>query len=155
LEEIVSRPLGTKEPDFYFDGKVSGSGTFHNASEALIIAVHRDYESLVRLLVDFGADVNYRRCELPLSNNECNPSVHTALQAAAAIGNEAIIRFLVQRGANVNNEDACNPCNPCSCRTPLYYAVCRSYEANVSFLLNTAPMSTSQTTPALVCFTWQ
>lgn len=66
FENIIWRLLGTRDTDFYFDGKVYGYATFHNASQALAIAIHKSYESIVHLLVDFGANINYRRSRMPL-----------------------------------------------------------------------------------------
>lgn len=78
FEEIVQRLLGTRDTEFYFDGKVYKSVTFHNVSEALFIAAHRGYKYFVRLLLDYGANVNYRRCESQLSYQE-PVHIHTAL----------------------------------------------------------------------------
>jgi hypothetical protein len=59
---------------------------------------------------------------------------HTALRAATAIGNEAIIRLLVQREAKVINEDAYS-CGICRFRTPLYNATQRGDGAIITLLV--------------------
>ena len=61
---------------------------------AVMLAVIRDHEDIVRLLVDAGADLSLRASGAPGFQNR------TALDLAVARGNEAIIRLLTRSAAD-------------------------------------------------------
>jgi hypothetical protein len=97
FEEIVQRLLGTLDSDFYLDNKDNGCGALHDACEALMIAARQGRRFIVRLLVDFGANTNYKRpCADPIQrkvyyHNYRSTLAHTPLQAAATMGHEDVI----------------------------------------------------------------
>ncbi|RYP12006.1 hypothetical protein DL765_007522 [Monosporascus sp. GIB2] len=86
---------------------------------ALHLAAKEGYEAVVRLLLDYGADVNandlYRR--------------KTALHLAAGEGYEAVVRLLLDYGADVNAKDKDE-------WTALHWVAQRGYEAVIRLLLD-------------------
>lgn len=94
-----------------------------------MIAARQCQKFLVCLLVDFGANANYKRpCWWRFGDIL---SHSTPLQAAATMGHEDVIRFLVQREAKVNE----GRCELCKFRTPLQTAIKEGYESIVRFLI--------------------
>lgn len=73
---------------------VRGSGSLREAART-----HRN--ELAKLLVDIGADIE----DVGNDSARINPNRQNALIAAAEAGNEAIVRWLLQNGADVNYHD--------------------------------------------------
>ncbi|KAJ6546724.1 ankyrin repeat-containing domain protein [Mycena vulgaris] len=63
-----------------------------HSGTALQAAAHGGHESVVRLLIEMGANVNMRGGEF----------MGTPLQAASATGHESVARLLIEKGADVN-----------------------------------------------------
>lgn len=87
----------------------------HHGMTALMIAVIRNDETAIQILLDSGADPNI---EVPLIGSPTCPAIHpetqqwTAMTFAAIRGNYAAVRLLLDRGGHVEggarlSEDKC------------------------------------------------
>jgi FOG: Ankyrin repeat len=65
-----------------------------DGTTALMVAAEKGYAQIASLLLDKGADVNYRRKKFGA----------TALMLAAGHGRAEIVEVLLSRGANVNTK---------------------------------------------------
>jgi len=73
------------------DGEKLTSSTVNTP---LIAAIRKENKSLVKLLLDNGADINYS-----------GDGMETAIVACAKTGNKDIIKLLVNIGADLNRKD--------------------------------------------------
>jgi ankyrin repeat protein len=102
----------------------------------IFIAAQRGHEAIVRLLVDRGADIeSYTRkrdasciSEIGYFDEWIDDNM-TPLQLAAQEGHEAVVRLLVDRGADIESRKA-------KCSTPLELAAEAGHEAVMLFLIN-------------------
>ncbi|XP_037025551.1 ankyrin repeat and BTB/POZ domain-containing protein 2 isoform X2 [Bradysia coprophila] len=87
----------------------------HHGMTALMVAVIRNDEAVIQMLLDGGADPNV---EVPLVGTQGCPAIHpetqqwTAMTFAAIRGNYAAVRLLLERGGHVEggarlSEDKC------------------------------------------------
>ena len=90
----------------------------NDGETALYLAVKKENEALVRLLVDRGADVQAK-----------DNYGMTVLHCAAERGNEAVVRLLVDSGADVKAKDY-------NGNSPLHWAAERGSEAVVRLLVD-------------------
>lgn len=88
----------------------------NGSSQLLILPIIRRHHELIKLLIQYGADVNVRFAD------GCIP-----LCIAAGIGNLEIVNLLVNAGADVNAEDK-------EGRTAIYYAKRGGYQDIVMLL---------------------
>lgn len=84
----------------------------------LSIAAEKGYESIVKYLIEHGADVN----KVGMSNGP------TPLFMALYNGNENIVKYLVEHGADVNKE--------CKGGFPLHLAAANGLEASMKYLID-------------------
>lgn len=93
--------------------------TQHDTNPLYACVNHNNFE-LSKKLIEEGANVNIE-CD-------CFFSIHTPLHRAAAIGNERIIRLLINAGANIDAQDNHG-------KTPLHYASLYNKNENIILLL--------------------
>ena len=102
---------------------------------ALHIAAFKEYLAIVKLLLDYGANIEAKNyvvwAELSVNMpNGCSvPSEWPALQVAAVRGYEAIIQMLIDRGADIEAQNS-------NGWTALFVAVLGGHEGTVRLLLN-------------------
>ncbi|PHH76283.1 hypothetical protein CDD80_1664 [Ophiocordyceps camponoti-rufipedis] len=84
----------------------------------LLHAVRYSVPAIAKLLIDYGANVNFRP--------QVGPAQHTPLTQAACAGDEAMVRLLLDCGADVEMESMS--------LTPLLYAALQKHESVVKLL---------------------
>tara|TARA_B100000482_G_scaffold130249_1_gene94849 strand:+ start:83 stop:910 length:828 start_codon:yes stop_codon:yes gene_type:complete len=100
------------------------AGHPHYQTAVLRIAAGNDHASLVKFLIEAGADVNVRASNV----NPGSASMHTALYAAADRGHTLVVMELIKAGADVNIASSTD------C-TPLYLAASRGHDDIVALLI--------------------
>ena len=107
----------------------------HTANQALLDAVHKqDIEQVRCLLKSNKVDVNYQGVDCGISFHPRQEPIRSALHLAVYLKNTALIKLLLQAGANPNVRDQDNS-------TPLHRACSRSSQSTllpeiVSLLVN-------------------
>ncbi|KAL9609925.1 MAG: hypothetical protein Q9167_005343 [Letrouitia subvulpina] len=87
--EITVENQDPLSPDCHFSNLFNAERGYYG--NALQVASYEGHESIVRLLLEKGADINA----------QCG-RYGTALQAASASGHESIVRLLLEKGADIN-----------------------------------------------------
>jgi hypothetical protein len=104
----------------YYLDKAFGSGL-----TALHVAAYHGHASLVKVLIEVGADVNVRNSKVP---NQRVDTMYTALFVAAMRGHALIVMDLIMAGADVNIATLKD-------RTPLFIAAERGHDGVVASLI--------------------
>ena len=102
------------------------AGHPHYQTAVLRIAAGNDHASLVKFLIEAGADVNVRASNV--NPNQRFATMHTALYAAADRGHTLVVMELIKAGADVNIASSTD------C-TPLYLAASRGHDDIVALLI--------------------
>jgi len=121
----LSEDLNFDLPIDPFFAAPSTNATTSNTQTALHCAIFKDKESMVRLLIDHGADVM-----------RTDGQGKTALHLAAERGSEGLMRLVMSASPSVN----ANVTDYLG-RTPLFYAVQYGNEAAVKALLTKADIN--------------
>lgn len=95
--EVVHILLTQLRPDLEWTGSVKSDGNLIEQATALWVAAAFGHLNIVKLLVNFGADVNHGTRNLS-----------TPLRAACFNGRIDIIRYLVNNGADINHTNIYN-----------------------------------------------
>ncbi len=107
------------------------TSALNSKSTSLVVAAGKEFEEIVRILIENGADVNAA-------------SIYgsTALSEAAVKGNTTIVRMLLEAGAKV---DAANKWG----KTPLKWATDSGHQETVEILLQAGavPLAEGKETP--------
>lgn len=101
------------------DAQVKGSGT-------IVMAAEEGKSDMVKLLLDKGADIDEIGIEHP-TDPRFLEDMGSALHRPVVGGHEAVVKFLVEKGANVNLKDVMG-------RTPLALAQAKGNGAIVELL---------------------
>eukprot|EP00833_Pecoramyces_ruminatium_P013328 jgi/Orpsp1_1/1187360/evm.model.d7180000057144.1 len=116
----------------------SGSGCCSNYIPLLIIAIRNEDESIVKYLIEHGADINNGsdNCICGATREE-----YTPLGVACMINNKFIIKCLIEHGADINGEIE----EWGNIYTPLIYACRKGNENLVKYLIeNGADVNTKK-----------
>jgi len=104
--------------------KVSETLNDSYRDKPLIIACYNEYDAIVKILIENGANVN-------VTKNKIFCYTETPLSIVCENGNESIVEYLVKHGADVNIKLEENN----YFRTPLSIACRKGYESIVEYLI--------------------